>query len=315
MEESESIQEDEVTEPTLVVMAAGIGSRYGGLKQIDPIGPNGEIIIDYSLYDAIRAGFARVVFIVRKEILKEFSAHIGGKLQGRCDVSYVIQRLDDLPQGYAVPVGRTKPWGTAHAIYACRDVIDGPFAVINADDFYGRGAYRLLYDYLVQASDEGGAYDYCMVSYLLGKTLTKSGHVARGVCAVSDDGYLIEIHERKRIELFDQMPRYTEDGENWVSFSPNTPVSMNMWGFTPSLISELEPRLRRFLDTMSDSNKDEYLLPEVVGELITEKRARVRVLPTQEQWFGVTYREDRQRVQEQIRELIAKGTYPRDLWA
>ena len=303
-----------VIKPTLVVMAAGIGSRYGGLKQIDPIGPNGEIIIDYSIYDAIRAGFARVVFIVREEILKEFSAHIGGKLQGRCDVSYVIQRLNDLPSGYAVPEGRSKPWGTAHAIYACRDVIDGPFAVINADDFYGRDAYRLLYDYLVQASDEGGVYDYCMVSYLLGKTLTKSGHVARGVCAVSDDDCLIEIHERKHIELFKDAPRFTEDGENWVSLSPNSPVSMNMWGFTPSFLSELEPRLRRFLDAMSDPKRDEYLLPDVVGELITEKRARVRVLPTQEQWFGVTYREDRQRVQEQIRALIAKGTYPRDLW-
>ncbi len=303
-----------MSNPTLVVMAAGIGSRYGGLKQIDPIGPNGEIIIDYSIYDALRAGFANVVFIVRDEIRKQFSAHIGEKLVGRCDVSYVIQRLDDLPGGYAVPEGRSKPWGTAHAIYACRDVIDAPFAVINADDFYGRDAYRLLYDYLVQASDDGAPYDYCMVSYLLGKTLTKSGYVARGVCTVGDDDYLIEIHERKHIELLNGEPRYTEDGENWVSVSPDAPVSMNMWGFTPSLISELEPRFGRFLAVMSDPNKDEYLLPEVVGELLIEKRARVKVLPTQEQWFGVTYREDRPRVQEEIRALIEKGIYPRDLW-
>ena len=303
-----------MSNPTLVVMAAGIGSRYGGLKQIDPIGPNGEIIIDYSVYDALRAGFARVVFIVRDEIKDEFSALMGNKLAGRCEVSYVIQRLDDLPGGYAVPEGRSKPWGTAHAVYACRDVIDGPFAVINADDFYGRDAYRLLYDYLVQASDEGGVYDYCMVSYLLGKTLTKSGHVARGVCAVSDDDYLIEIHERKHIELFNGKPRYTEDGESWVRASPDAPVSMNMWGFTPSLISELAPRFSRFLAVMSDPNRDEYLLPEVVGELITEKRARVKVLPTKEQWFGVTYREDRPRVQKEIRALIEKGIYPHDLW-
>ena len=308
------IKEGGVTKPTLVVMAAGIGSRYGSLKQIDPIGPNGEIIIDYSIYDALNAGFTNVVFIVRDEILKEFSASIGQKLEGRCDVSYVIQQLDDLPTGYAIPAGRTKPWGTAHAIYACRDIIDGPFAVINADDFYGRNAYRLLYDYLLRVHDQEGVYDYCMISYLLGNTLTEHGHVARGVCSVSNDGYLLDIHERKRIELFDGTPRYTEDGENWTSVSPDAPVSMNMWGFTCSLLSELGPRFERFLDAMSDPNKDEYLLPEVVGELITEKRARIKVLPTQEQWFGVTYREDRLRVQEEIRALIEKRIYPRDLW-
>ncbi|HDL86360.1 MAG TPA: nucleotidyltransferase [Candidatus Acetothermia bacterium] len=300
--------------PTLVVMAAGIGSRYGGLKQIDPIGPNGEIIIDYSIYDALRAGFTSVVFIVRDEIRKQFSAHIGEKLRDRCDVSYVVQRLDDLPSGYSIPEGRNKPWGTAHAIFSCREVIDGPFAVINADDFYGRGAYSLLHDYLLHASDKDDLYNYCMVSYHLGNTLTEHGHVARGVCIVGDDECLVEIHERKRIELFKGTPRFTEDGENWVSVSSNSPVSMNMWGVTKSLLSELEPRFRRFLDTMSDPNKDEYLLPEVIGELITERRARIKVLPTQEQWFGVTYREDRPRVQEQVRALIEKGTYPRDLW-
>jgi len=301
-------------EPTLVVMAAGIGSRYGGLKQIDPIGPNGEIIIDYSIYDAIRSGFTSVVFIVRDEIHEQFSSHIGDKLAGRCNVSYVDQRLDDLPSGYSIPEGRSKPWGTAHAIFACRDVIAGPFAVINADDFYGRGAYRLLHDHLAQARDRDDAYDYCMVSYLLGKTLTEHGHVARGVCSVSDDGNLLEIHERKRIQLFAGEPRYTEDDESWINVSPETPVSMNMWGFTASLLVELEPRFRRFLNTLSDPQKDEYLLPDMVGELITERRARVTVLPTQEQWFGVTYREDRKRVQEQIRALIERGIYPRDLW-
>jgi len=308
------IKEGGVTKPTLVVMAAGIGSRYGGLKQIDPIGPNGEIIIDYSIYDALNAGFTNVVFIVRDKILKEFSARIGQKLERTCDVSYVIQRLDDLPTGYAIPAGRTKPWGTAHAIYACRDIIDGSFAVINADDFYGRSAYRLLYDYLLRVHDQEGLYDYCMISYLLGNTLTKHGHVARGVCSVSNDGYLLDIHERKQIKLFGGAPRFTEDGENWISVSPDAPVSMNMWGFTGSILSELESRFERFLDAMSDPNKGEYLLPDVVGELITEKHARVKVLPTQEQWFGVTYREDRPRVQEEVRALIEKGIYPRNLW-
>lgn len=304
-----------MTKPALVVMAAGIGSRYGGLKQIDPIGPNGEIIIDYSIYDALRAGFARVVFILREEICEQFSAHVGNRLEERCNVSYVIQRLDDLPSGYSVPEGRSKPWGTAHAIYTCHDAIDGPFAVINADDFYGRSAYRLLYDYLLQACDQNDACDYCMISYLLGNTLTEHGHVARGVCTVGDDGHLVEIHERKRIELLDGAPRFTDDGENWVSVSPDAPVSMNMWGFTKSLISELESRFSRFLDEVADPKKDEYLLPDVVGELITEKRARVKVLPTDEQWFGVTYREDRARVQEEIRTLIDKGIYKRDLWS
>ena len=303
-----------MTKPTLVVMAAGIGSRYGGLKQIDPIGPNGEIIIDYSIYDALHAGFTNVVFIVRDEILKEFSARIGRKLEGRCDVSYVIQRLNDLPSGYAVPAGRTKPWGTAHAVHACRDVIDGPFAVINADDFYGGSAYRLLYDYLLHAHDQKDLCDYCMISYLLGNTLTEHGHVARGVCSVSDDGYLLDIHERKRIELFDGIPRFTEDGENWISVSPDAPVSMNMWGFTRSLLYELGSRFERFLDVMSDPSKDEYLLPELVGELISEEMASVKVLRTDEKWYGVTYREDRVRVQEGIRTLIERGVYPRDLW-
>lgn len=303
-----------MTKPTLVVMAAGIGSRYGGLKQIDPIGPNGEIIIDYSIYDALRAGFTKVVFIVREEIKNDVAAHIGSSLAGRCEVSYVIQRIDDLPNGYQVPEGRTKPWGTAHAILSCRDVIDGPFAVINADDFYGRKSYALLHDYLLRARDRDDLYDYCMVSYLLGKTLTERGHVARGVCSVGGDGYLTEIHERKRIELFEGTPRFTEDGGNWIDVSPDTSVSMNMWGFTLSLLSELEPRFERFLDAMSDPHKDEYLLPDVVGELIDEKRARVKVLPTQDQWFGVTYRDDRPRVQEEVRALIEKGIYPRDLW-
>lgn len=303
-----------MSQPILVIMAAGIGSRYGGLKQIDPIGPNGEIIIDYSVYDAIKAGFRRLVFIVRQDIREEFSERIGEKLENECDIACVIQRLDDLPRGFEVPPDRSKPWGTAHAVFACRDVIDAPFAVINADDFYGRTSYQMLYNYLLNARDRENQYDYCMVSYHLGSTLTSHGHVARGICSVSDDGYLTEIHERKRIQLFDSKVAYTEDGEHWVTISPDTPVSMNMWGFTPSLIGELEPRFARFLGQMSDPTKSEYLLPDVVSELIAQKRARVNVLPTTEEWFGVTYQQDRRMVQEKIRRLIENGLYPRDLW-
>ncbi len=303
-----------MSQPILVIMAAGIGSRYGGLKQIDAIGPNGEIIIDYSIYDALQAGFRKVVFIVRQQIREELSARIGNKLKSECDIAYVIQRLDDIPRGFSVPATRSKPWGTAHAIFAFRDVIDAPFAVINADDFYGRTSYQMLYDYLLSAHDSQTGYDYCMVSYRLGSTLTSHGHVARGICSVSDDGYLTEIHERKRIQLFDSKVAYTEDGKHWVTISPDTPVSMNMWGFTPSLISELEPRFARFLGQMSDPTKSEYLLPDVVGELIAQKRARVSVLPTTEEWFGVTYQQDRRMVQEKIRRLIKKGVYPSDLW-
>jgi NDP-sugar pyrophosphorylase family protein len=295
-------------------MAAGIGSRYGGLKQIDPIGPNGEIIIDYSIYDALQAGFERIVFIVREEIRDEFAGRIAGKMENECDITYVTQRLDDLPEGFRVPPKRSKPWGTAHAVFACRGVIDAPFAVINADDFYGPTSYQMLYDYLLSAHDSQPGYDYCMVSYRLGNTLSSYGHVARGVCSVSENGYLTEIHERKHIQPFDSKVAYTDDGEHWVTISPDTPVSMNMWGFTPSLIAELEPRFARFLQGMPDPIKSEYLLPELISELIAEGRARVSVLPTSEEWFGVTYREDRKIVQDKIIKLIEKGVYPKELW-
>ncbi len=308
------MEEVQVSEPMLVIMAAGIGSRYGGLKQIDPVGPNGEMIIDYSIYDAVQAGFRKVVFIVRQEILEEFSTRIGNKLEGKCDVSYVIQRLDDIPRGFSVAAKRSKPWGTAHAVFACRDVIDAPFAVINADDFYGRASYQILHSYLLSARDSEDKYDYCMVAYRLGNTLTSHGHVARGICTVSRDGYLTDIRERKQIQLFDSGVLYTEDGENWVEISPETPVSMNMWGFTPSLIPELETRFALFLKQMPDPAKSEYLLPELISDLIAERRARVSVLPTTEEWFGVTYRDDRAEVREKLRGFIQQGLYPTELW-
>ncbi len=300
--------------PALVVMAAGIGSRYGGLKQIEPIGPRGEIIIDYSVYDALAVGFERVVFIVREEIRDEFYKRIGEKIDRLCDVEYVVQRPDDIPPGFTLPPERKKPWGTAHAVLACRHVLDAPFAVINADDFYGRAAYQPLYDYLIGAQHRGGKPNYCMVGYRLSNTLTEHGHVARGVCTVSDDEYLVEIHERKKIRNFGNTPRFTEDGEHWIDLPPDSTVSMNMWGFTPSLLPELERRFARFLQTMATPETDEYLLPDLVGELVAEDKALIRVLTTNARWFGVTYREDKTMVRQAIQDLVQRGVYPDNLW-
>lgn len=301
--------------PTLVVLAAGIGSRYGGLKQIDPVGPHGEIIIEYSIYDALKAGFGHIVFVIRPDIEDAFRESVGKKAERHCAISYVFQRLSDVPQGYLLPPDRKKPWGTAHATLSCKSAVCTPFAVINADDFYGRAAYRALSDHLRNARDRHGMYDYCMVGYLLENTLSEHGHVARGVCTVDRNGYLLEIHERTRIEKSGQIAKYTEDGENWVEIGMSTPVSMNMWGFTPSLFSELEARFPQFLqDNRTNILKAEFLLPEVVGDLIAEKRATVKVLPANERWFGVTYQQDKPLVKRAIRDLIRRGVYPSDLW-
>jgi len=301
--------------PTLVVMAAGIGNRYGGLKQIDPVGPNGEIIIDYSIYDALNAGFGRVVFVITEDIEEAFREKVGRTIEKRCETTYVFQKIEDVPGGFEVPPGRQKPWGTGHATLSCRNVVHSPFAVINADDFYGRSSYQTLGDYLRSAQDRDGMYDYCMVGYVLKNTLTEHGHVARGVCTVSQDGYLAEIHERRRIERFGEIAKYTEDGENWIEIPKGSVVSMNMWGFTPSLFSELEARFPQFLQKNSDSiQKAEYFLPDVVGDLLKEKRATVKVLATNERWFGVTYQQDKPRVKRAIRDLIRRGVYPEKLW-
>jgi len=303
------------SKPTLVVLAAGMGSRYGGLKQIDPVGPNGELIIDYSIYDALHAEFGRVVFVIKHDIEEAFRQGVGRRIERRCDITYAFQRLDDIPGGFQVPPDRQKPWGTAHATLSCKSVVHTPFAVINADDFYGRSAYEALGDYLRSAQDRSGVYEYCMVGYLLENTLTDHGHVARGVCTTNDHGYLVGIHERTRIERFGRVAKCTEDGENWIEIPSGTLVSMNMWGFTPSLFSELEARFPQFLLQNRDRiSKAEYLLPEVVGNLIEEKRATVKVLPAHERWFGVTYQQDKPRVQQAIRDLIHRGVYPENLW-
>lgn len=302
--------------PTLVVLAAGIGRRYGGLKQLDPIGPNGEIIIDYSIYDALNAGFGKVVFVVKQEIEEAVRERVGRAIEKRCETAYVMQRIGDLPEGFEAPPERQKPWGTAHATLSCKNVVHSPFGVINADDFYGRYSYKTLCDYLKNARDRHGVYDYSMVGYVLENTLTEHGHVARGVCTVDQDGFLVEIHERTRIEKFGEISKYTEGGEHWVEIPKGSIVSMNMWGFTPSLFSELEARFPRFLQKNSDNiQKAEYFLPDVVDDLLKETRATVKVLSTNERWYGVTYQQDKPRVNQAIRDLIRRGVYPENLWS
>ena len=302
--------------PVLVIMAAGMGSRYGGLKQIDSIDTYGNKIIDYSIFDAVQAGFEKVVFIIKKAIEKEFRENIGDRIASHVKVEYVYQELDRLPAGYQVPEGRVKPWGTGHAILCCQDVIDGPFAVINADDYYGKSAFVSIYNQLSEISD-GEKYQYTMVGYRLYNTLTENGHVARGVCTISEDGKLVDIHERTRIEKQGDKAKFTEDdGKTWTELGEDTVVSMNMWGFTKSIIEELDQRFAVFLDKELPGNplKCEYFLPFVVDELLKEYKAEVTVLKSVDRWYGVTYKEDKETVVNAIRELKKTGIYPEKLW-
>jgi hypothetical protein len=299
--------------PTLVILAAGIGRRFGGLKQMEPVGPSGESIIDYSVYDALLAGFGRVVFVIKEEIEAAFRDRIGRAIEAQCDTAYVLQRIEDLPPGLAVPPGRLKPWGTAHATLSCRHAVDGPFGVLNADDFYGRGALRLLGDYLAGA--DGPAPEYCMVAYPVEKTLSEHGPVARGICRVTKSGYLAEIWERTRIQRRGDRACYSEDGERWIELASGALASMNMWGFAPRVFTQLEVGFRRFLDAnRANLERSEYYLPVAVGELVKEREARVRVLPTNETWHGVTYQQDKPRVKEAIHDLVQRGLYPERLW-
>lgn len=303
--------------PILVVMAAGMGSRYGGLKQVDPVGGHGQLIIDYSIYDARRAGFETVVFIIKHEIEETFKAAIGERLSKVMDVRYAFQQLDDLPAGYAVPEGRTKPWGTSHAVLAARDIIDAPFAVINADDYYGPEAFREIYAYLSQHPDTDTTYEYAMVGYLLKNTVTENGHVARGICEVDGEGYLASVTERTHIEKTEIGARFTEDdGATWTDVSGETYVSMNMWGFTPSFVREAGERFAAFLDNALQTNplKGEYFLPSVVSALIGEGKARVKVLHSPDKWYGVTYQADKPVVVAAIAQKTAEGLYPDRLW-
>lgn len=303
--------------PVLVVMAAGMGSRYGGLKQIDPVGNHGRLIIDYSIYDAKRAGFDTVVFVIKHEIEEAFHEAIGDRLSKFINVKYAYQQLDDLPEGYEVPDGRVKPWGTCHAVLAARKIVDGPFAVVNADDYYGPEGFREIYQYLESHPDSEGCYEFAMVGYLLGNTVTEYGHVARGICEEDADNYLVKVTERTHIEKMGDDARFTEDdGKTWTEVPGSTIVSMNLWGFTESFLKEAEARFPKFLDTTIKTNplKGEYFLPSVVTQLLEEGKARVKVLRSADKWYGVTYKEDKPCVVAAIAEKTASGLYPDKLW-
>lgn len=299
---------------TLIIMAAGMGSRYGGNKQIDPIGPNGEIILEYSIYDALKAGFDKVVCIINRNIEKDFRDNIGHRIEKLVDTAYVYQSVYDVPEGFAVPEERIKPWGTGHAVLLCKNAVDTPFAVINADDFYGSASFRVLGDYLGTMADTENQYHFCMVGFRLEKTLTENGHVSRGVCSVTPDGYLAGIQERTKIQRFGTEAKYTEDGENWVAIPLGSTVSMNMWGFTPSLFGELEAGFHRFLENCRENAaKAEFYLPSAVDSLISAGKAKVKVLTTNDWWYGVTYKEDKPVVIEAIRKMHEQGLYPESL--
>lgn len=303
-------------EPVLIIMAAGMGSRYGGLKQIDPITSEGEIIMDFSLYDAMMAGFKKVIFVIKEEMEEAFRELIEPRAGEYLDVEFAFQRIDDLPPGYGV-IGREKPWGTAHAVMSCRDLVDGPFVVINADDYYGPGAFHSIYEYLSK-DIEGNTYDFAMVSYQLKNTITENGHVARGVCDVSKEGFLRHIVERTKIMRVDGKIAYTEnDGKTWTPLAEDTPVSMNFWGYSKGMMRELVDRFPAFLDRAAEEDnkeKAEYLIPEVTDQLIREGRATVTVLSSRDKWYGVTYKEDKEMVMASLQSLKDKGLYPEKLW-
>ena len=302
--------------PVLVIMAAGMGSRYGGLKQIDPVDEDGHIIIDFSIYDAYQAGFEEVIFIIKKENEKDFHDTIGRRVQKVMKVSYAFQDIHNIPEEYEVPQDRIKPWGTAHAVLSCKDQIEGPFAVINADDYYGRDAFKQIYEYLLNNEDQE-KYQYAMVGYQLKNTLTENGSVARGVCEVDQDGKLISVTERTQIVKRGEDAAYTEDnGMTWTELSGNTIVSMNMWGFTRGFLAEIEKGFGDFLREGLQNNplKCEYYLPAVVSRLLAEDKAEVAVLTTAEKWYGVTYREDKPMVEAAIRDMKSAGIYPKKLW-
>lgn len=298
--------------PVLVIMAAGLGSRYGGLKQMDKIGPNGERILELSTYDAIKAGFEKIVFILRKEIKIEFKELIGNKLEKYADIQYVIQDKNILPEGYSVPVGRNKPWGTGHAVLCAKNVVKGPFVVINADDFYGREAFKNIYNFLIKNNDEN---QYGMIGYTLANTLSEYGHVARGICEVENE-YLKEVVERTKIIKKGEAAFYTEDEVNWIELNYNSTVSMNMWAFNKNVFEEIESGFRRFLDTevKIDPLKSEYYIPSIVNSLLKNNRITVKVIPSQDKWYGVTYQEDKHIVRSAIEKLIKDGIYTTNIW-
>jgi choline kinase len=298
--------------PTLFVLAAGMGSRYGGLKQLSGVGPNDETIMDYSIYDAVRAGFGKVVFVIRNFFADDFRGKILKKYENTIPIEIVFQELDKLPAGFVVPKGREKPWGTNHAVLMGKGVIHEPFAVINADDFYGRHSFAVLGEELSKMGDKKN--NYCMVGYHVGNTLSESGSVARGVCAVDEDHFLTGVVERTAIERINGEIQFTDENGKKVTLTEDTPVSMNMWGFTPDYFDYSENFFIDFLRANAENPKSEYFIPLMVNELITRGTARVKVLDTTSKWFGVTYIDDRPGVVAKIRELINEGEYPETLW-
>ncbi|MDO5293287.1 MAG: sugar phosphate nucleotidyltransferase [bacterium] len=297
---------------TLVIMAAGMGSRFGGIKQLEPVGPSGEIIMDYSVFAAKKAGFTKVVFIIRRDIEEAFKQAIGNRLAEQIEVEYVFQDMEALPAGYEVPAGRTKPWGTGQAILAIKDTVKEPFAVINADDYYGEEGFKKIAEFLSTAKNTDGKYNICMVGFELGNTLSDNGAVTRGVCEVNEANKLVDICETSGIEKVDGVIRSDIEGQK---LTDKTPVSMNMWGFTPEFINELDARFAAFLDGIEGNElKAEYLLPSIVGDLIEENKADVTVLTSSDKWFGVTYKEDKQVVVDSFAKLVEEGVYPKKLF-
>lgn len=304
-----------MNKPVLIIMAAGMGSRYGGLKQIDPVDDEGNKIIDFSIYDAILAGFEKVIFVIKEENEADFRAVVSDRIGDKIKIVYAYQKLENIPEGCKIPEGRVKPWGTAHAVLSAIDEVNGPFAVINSDDFYGREAFKLIYDYLMSHEDND-KYQYAMVGYALKNTLTENGSVSRGVCELDDEEKLTDIVERTKIIKTENGAAYTEDGENYSDINPESIVSMNLWGFTEGFMGEVSKRFERFIREEVPANplKAECYLPFVVDELLKENKAEVKVLKSKDRWFGVTYKEDKEMVKRSIADLKEKGVYPKNLF-
>lgn len=301
--------------PTLLLLAAGMGSRYGGLKQLDGLGPHGETIMDYSIYDAIQAGFGKIVFVIRKDFEEQFREKVLSKYEGHIPAGLVFQGIDALPEGFTVPEGREKPWGTNHAVLMAKGVINEPFCVINCDDFYNRDCFKVIGKYLADLP-EGAKNDYAMVGFRVGNTLSENGTVSRGVCSTNKEGNLTTVVERTKIERRDGKVQYLDDNGSWVTVDDNTPVSMNVWGFTPDYLEYSEEYFKEFLSDPRnmENKKSEYFIPMMVNKLITDGTATVKVLDTTSTWFGVTYPEDREGVVERIKRLVDEGVYPSRLF-
>lgn len=301
-------------QPTLLILAAGMGSRYGGLKQLDPVGPSGETLLDYSIFDALRAGFGRVVFVIRRDFEAEFRERIGNFYEQHVEVGYVFQELDSLPEGFSVPPGRTKPWGTGHAIWCARNQVRTPFAAINADDFYGAEAYRVLANFFATTPTEANIHRFAMVGYQLDRTLSDNGSVSRGVCIKNEADDLLSVEEFTKLERTPTGAQHVNSDGSTVEFQGNEIVSMNFWGFTPAVFPLLSQRLAEFLSKHGQEEKSEFYIPFAVADIIAQKTAKVTVLSTDSDWFGVTYREDKQLVMDSIQRLVDQGAYPASLW-